>query len=188
MSTNIGRLTGTTVTGYWWTVALRGVVAVLLGLVFLLRPGASLAALVLLFGAYALVGGLIAIVSAFKSAEHHQKWWPLLFDGLIGIAIGFLTFFRPGITAVALLYTIAIWAILTGVFQFIAAFTGFTSTSSKWLMGIAGVLSIILGILLFSHPLIGLVSLIWVLGIYALVFGVAQIILGFMLIGSPARS
>jgi uncharacterized membrane protein HdeD (DUF308 family) len=101
----------------WWALALRGLVAVLFGLLTILIPGVTLVTLVLLFGAYALVDGIFNVMASFRSASHH---WALLLEGVIGILAGILTFAWPAITAVALLYLIAFWAILTGIFEIIA--------------------------------------------------------------------
>lgn len=163
----------------WWAVAMRGVIAILIGLAFLLRPSTSVVALVFLFGVYAFTSGLIAIVTAIRSAESHTSWLPLLFDGLIGVAVGLITFFWPGITALSILYLIAIWAVLIGIFQIVEAFSAFGGVAGTGLMLISGLLSIALGIIFFVHPFKGIAAMIWVLGIYALIFGVTQIFLGF---------
>src|SRR5215813_1315249 len=101
----------------WWTLALRGVAAALFGIAAFIWPGITLWALVALFGAYALVDGIFALVATFTRDVDRQRWWSLLFEGVVGIMVGILTFIWPGLTAMGLLYLIAFWAILTGVFE-----------------------------------------------------------------------
>ena len=105
----------------WWALALRGLAAILFGIAALVVPHIALVVLIALFGAYALVDGVFAIVSAVRAAERHMRWWPLLVEGLAGIVVGVLTFVWPGLTALVLLYFIASWAIVTGVFEILAA-------------------------------------------------------------------
>jgi uncharacterized membrane protein HdeD (DUF308 family) len=108
-----------TLTANWWALALRGLVAVLFGLLTFFLPGITLVTLVLLFGAYALVDGVFNFIAFFRVASHH---WALLIEGVIGILAGVFTFAWPAITAIALLYLIAFWAILTGIFEIVAGF------------------------------------------------------------------
>jgi len=166
---------------YWWLAILRGVVAILFGIALLARPGLSLGLLLLLFGAFALASGVLAMISSISLAVHHKRWWAMFIEGIIGVVVGLITFFMPALTALSVLVLVAVWAILIGVFQFIAAVTRFGPAAHGWLMAIAGLLSVVLGILLFMYPGVGLLSIIWFLGIYALAFGVDQIILGFEL-------
>src|ERR671932_483592 len=105
----------------WWVLALRGLAAILFGIAALVVPHIALVVLIALFGAYALVDGIFAIVSAVRAAERHMRWWPLLVEGVAGIVIGVLTFVWPGLTTLVLLYFIASWAIVTGVFEILAA-------------------------------------------------------------------
>src|SRR6266851_6096339 len=101
----------------WWALALRGLVAVMFGLLTFFLPGITLVTLILLFGAYALVDGIFNLIAFFRVASHH---WALLIEGVIGIITGVLTLMWPAITAIALLYLIAFWAIFTGVFEIVA--------------------------------------------------------------------
>src|SRR5205807_8228999 len=107
-----------------------------------------LIAMVYLFGAFALITGILALIAAFQARRFFSSWWAILIEGLVGIAIGLLAFFWPGITALVLLALIAIWAIITGIFEIAAAFSQEASAGERWMMGIAGLLSIIFGILL----------------------------------------
>ena len=169
--------------GKWWALLLRGVLAVLFGLVALFLPGLTLWALVLLFGAYALVDGIFAIVSAVRAAERHMRWWPLLVEGVAGIVIGVLTFVWPGLTALALLYFIASWAIVTGVFEILAAIRLRREIRGEWLLALTGVLSVVFGLLLFIFPGAGALTVVWLIGVYALVFGVVLVGLALRLRG-----
>src|ERR1700738_4736117 len=101
----------------WWALALRGIIAVIFGLVALLMPGLTLFALIIVYGAYALVDGVFTIVAAVRAAGEHERWWVLLLEGLLGIAAGIIAFVWPGLTALVLLYIIAAWAIVTGVLE-----------------------------------------------------------------------
>src|SRR5918911_523865 len=105
----------------WWALALRGVAAVIFGVLVFAWPGASLAVLVALFGAYAFVDGLFALAATVRASVEGRRVWPLLVEGVAGIAAGIVTVIWPGITALVLLYVIAAWALITGVFEIIAA-------------------------------------------------------------------
>src|SRR2546428_12711007 len=105
----------------WWALALRGILAILLGLAAIVLPGVTLAVLITLFGAYAVVDGVLAIVAGVRAAERHERWWSPVLKGLAGIAAGVLAFIWPALTALALLYLIGAWAIVTGVLEIVAA-------------------------------------------------------------------
>ena len=167
----------------WWAVGLRGLIAILFGLAALFWPGITLFALVFLFGAYALVDGVFSIVVAFRAGEHHTHWWTLLLVGLAGIAAGLMTFFYPGITAIALLYIIAAWAIVHGITEIIAAFQLRREITNEWLLGLAGLASLIFGILVVIMPGAGALATIWLIGIYAIIFGVLLLGLAYRLHG-----
>jgi uncharacterized membrane protein HdeD (DUF308 family) len=166
----------------WWAVALRGTVAVLFGLVAMIWPGITLFALLILFGAYALVDGAFAIGSAFfgENADASSRAW-LAVRGVAGIVIGLMTFFWPGVTALVLLYLIAAWAIVSGVLEVAAAIRLRKEIRGEWLMALAGVLSVVFGILLAVWPAAGAVTLVLFIGAFALVFGVVLIGLAFRL-------
>jgi uncharacterized membrane protein HdeD (DUF308 family) len=165
----------------WWALALRGVLAVVFGLIALLAPGLTLVALVILFGAYALVDGLFAVAAAVRAAEAHQRWGWLLVEGLAGILAGIITFVVPGITAVVLLYVIAFWALVTGVLELIAGVQLRGHLGREWLLLLGGVASIVFGILLIVHPLAGALAVLWLIGVYAIVFGLLVLWLAFRL-------
>jgi len=164
---------------YWWVLALRGLIAVLFGIAALLWPGLTILALVIIFGAYALVDGIMAVIVSLQERKVLHGWWVLLLEGIAGILIGIATFLWPGVTALVLLSLIAVWAIITGIFEVIAAFTGHGTFTQEWAIGLAGILSILLGILLIARPGAGLLTIALFIGIYAIIFGVLLIIRAF---------
>jgi uncharacterized membrane protein HdeD (DUF308 family) len=167
----------------WWLVALRGVLAILFALLAFFWPAKTLAVLVLLFGAYVLVDGVFALGATFSAIRHNARWWPLLLEALLGIGIGLATFVWPGITALALIYLIAAWAIVTGIFEVIAAIQLRRSIEGEWMLILAGVLSVVFGLLLIVFPGSGALAVLWLFAAYALVFGVVLLVLAFRLRG-----
>jgi uncharacterized membrane protein HdeD (DUF308 family) len=165
----------------WWAIALRGLVAVLFGIAAFVWPGITLWALVAIFGAYALVDGIFAVIEAFRRDVVGERWWALLFEGFVGIAIGILTFAWPRLTAMGLLYLIAFWAIVTGVFEVITAIRLRHEIRGEWMMGLIGVLSVAFGFLLVAFPLAGALSVVLIIGAYAVATGALMIALGFKL-------
>lgn len=165
----------------WWALALRGLVAVLFGLVTLFLPGITLVTLVLLFGAYALLDGILNVLAFFRVASHH---WALLIEGLIGIMAGVLTFAWPAITAFVLLYVIACWAIVTGIFEIIAGIRVRKVITNEWLLLVMGSVSFLFGVLVLFAPGAGALAIVLWIGAYAMVFGVFLLVLAFRLRGS----
>lgn len=135
--------------------------------------------LVLLFGAYALVDGVMAVIVSLQERSVFARWWVLLLEGLAGIIVGVLTFVWPAMTALVLLYLIAAWAIVTGVLEIAAAFLARLPVALEWTLGLAGILSVLLGVLLAIQPGVGPLSLVWLIGVYAIVFGVLLLIRAF---------
>lgn len=167
----------------WWSLALRGLAAVLLGIAAFVWPGVTLTAIVFLFGAYAFVDGVLAIGGAIAGEEWQGHRWPLVVEGLLGIAVGLITFFWPGVTALALVLVIATWAVLTGIMEIVAAVRLREAISNEWLMIVSGLVSVIFGGLLFVQPAAGALAITWIIGAYALIFGIALIALAFRLRG-----
>jgi uncharacterized membrane protein HdeD (DUF308 family) len=168
---------------YWWALVLRGVAAVMFGGLALAWPGLTLQLLVLMFGAYALVDGVFAVVSAIGGRRHTDQWFLLLLEGLLGIAVGVLTWVAPGITATALLFYIAAWSLITGVLEIAAAIRLRKEIRGELWLGLAGALSIGFGMLLMTFPLAGALSVVWLIGVYAIAFGFALMVLGFRVHG-----
>ncbi len=163
----------------WWTVALRGVAAIALGILALFAPGAAYLSLVLLFGIYAIVDGVLALSLAGRGARPLRG--SLVVRAIVSIAAGFITLLWPGITGLALLYVIALWAIFAGIVEVTMAIQLRKHIEHEWLLGIEGALSIGFGILLFIAPLAGAVVLGLWLGAYALVIGGMLVATGFRL-------
>lgn len=164
---------------YWWLMAIRGLLAVLFGLAAIVWPRLTLFVLVILFGAYALVDGVVAVIVSFQERKNVRQWWVVLLGGIVGIIAGVLTFVWPAITALVLLYLIAAWAIVTGILEIAAAFSRRLPIAHEWTLVLAGILSVLFGVLLAILPGVGLLSLVWLIGIYALAFGVVLIIRAF---------
>jgi uncharacterized membrane protein HdeD (DUF308 family) len=173
-----------TLAANWWALLLRGIAAVLFGLAALFWPGLTLFVLIVFFGAYALVDGIFAIVAGISGSGGRR--WLLLAEGALGVLAGLVAFFYPGITALVLLYVIAFWAIFTGILEVVMAIWLRREIENEWLMGLSGVLSVLFGVILAVLPGVGLLSLVWLVGIYALIFGVALIVLGFRVRGRRA--
>jgi uncharacterized membrane protein HdeD (DUF308 family) len=164
----------------WWAVALRGLAGILFGIITFVSPGISLAALVLLFGAYAFADGVLSIVSAVRR-RGADRWWLLLLQGIVGIGAGVVTLLWPGITALALLFVMAAWALVGGALQVAAAIRLRKVITGEWLLALSGVLSIALGVLLVLFPGPGALALVIWIGAYAFVFGILLLVLGFKL-------
>jgi uncharacterized membrane protein HdeD (DUF308 family) len=166
----------------WWAVGLRGLLGIAFGLICLLVPGAAILALVLLFSAYMLVDGALAIVAGIKAARSGERWGWFILEGVVDIAAGAIAFLWPAITAVAFVILIAVWALISGGFMLAAAFT-LNKEHGRWWLALGGIASIIFGIVLLIAPVVGAVVLTWWLGAYALIFGVLLLVLAFQLHG-----
>lgn len=165
----------------WWLYAVRGVVAIIVGVVAFTRPEQALQALVVVFGAYALVDGIFAMAAGITSHRYFERWWALLLEGVAGVVVGLLTIFWPNITGMVLLYFIGVWALITGILEIVAAIQLRRVISGEWMLILGGLLSILFGVLLFVFPAAGALSVIWVIGIYAVAFGISEIIFAFRL-------
>lgn len=166
----------------WWVLVLRGVMAILFGALAMFWPGITVAVLILLYGAYALVDGVFAVIAAIMNRTQGQRWWTLL-EGLAGIAAGVIAFAWPGLTAFALLYLIAGWAVVTGIFEIIAAIELRREITGEWMLVLNGILSVIFGILIAVFPSAGALSIVWIIALYSWIFGLLMIMLGFQMRG-----
>jgi uncharacterized membrane protein HdeD (DUF308 family) len=162
----------------WWVWLLRGVAAILFGIIAFVSPAATLLALVIVFGIYAIFDGVLAVVTAFQIREVAKHWWVVLLEGLAGILFGIIALVYPLITAGALLLLIAFWAVVTGIMEIIAAIRLRREITNEWSLILTGIFSVILGVMLFVFPGAGL-ALVWTIGLYAVFFGVLMIIFGF---------
>lgn len=160
----------------WWLLAIRGIAGILFGIGAFVWPGLTLSVLILLVGAYALVDGLFALIAGIGARR-----WLMALEGLAGLILGVLTFVWPGITALVLLYFIAMWSIITGVFEIAMAVQLRKVIANEWMLILSGILSLILGFVLIVYPGAGALSLIWLIGAYALIFGIVTLGLAFRL-------
>lgn len=167
----------------WWVVALRGLAAIVFGVLTILNPAISLAALILLFGAYALADGVFGVIAAITRRRNEPRWVALLISGILGILIGAFTFLMPGVTALVLLYIIAAWAVVRGVIEIAAAIQLRKVIQGEFWLGLAGALSIAFGVLLFVFPGAGALAVVLWIGAFALVLGIVLMALAFRLRG-----
>src|SRR5258708_2163653 len=158
----------------WWLAALRGTLAVIFGVAAFVWPGLTFEVLVLLFGAYAFVDGVVVLGFGLMAAGDGERWWPLVLGGVVGIATGVLTYARPAARALALVYVIGAWAIVTGILEIAAAIRLRKVITSEWLMGFSGALSIVFGVIVLAQPGAGALALVFLFGFYAILAGVAQ--------------
>src|SRR3954452_1805097 len=164
----------------WWLLLLRGVAAIIFGLLTFVWPGLTLLTLMRFYGAFALIDGVLAIIAAITGGSPAPRWW-LAIIGLLGIAAGLLTFFMPGLSALVLLFFIAGWAIATGVFQIIGAIQLRKEIDNEWLLILGGIISVLFGIGVLMAPGAGALALVWVIGFYAVIEGVLFVAFAFRL-------
>lgn len=166
----------------WWLLLIRGILAVLFGLMAFAWPALTLVTLVLVYGAYAFVDGLTAIWVGASS-----RAWGVLFFGILGVIVGVYTLFYPGITAIALLYLIAAWALVRGIFEIVTAIQLRKEISYEWALIVSGLISIIFGIVLIANPGAGALAMVLVIGVFAITFGAMMIVLAFRVRRLPKR-
>jgi uncharacterized membrane protein HdeD (DUF308 family) len=176
----------------WWMLVLRGVAALLFGILAFTRPGITLGALVLLFGVYALVDGVLALIAVFARQAAAPRWM-LMLEGIVGLAAAAAAFFMPGLTAITLLYLIACWAMLTGILEIVAAIALRKQLTGEFWLILSGIASFVFGLVLVARPGAGAIAVIWLIGGYAIVFGFFLLMLGLRMRGlrshpvAPAR-
>ena len=164
----------------WWAIALRGLLGILIGIVAFVLPLPTMVALVWLFGAYAILDGLFNLVTVWRKGRT-RPWWAMALEGVLGLGAGIVSFIWPGITALALVYLIAAWALVTGVLEIVAAIRLRKEIEGEWLLALSGVFSIALGVLFAMAPDAGAVALVWFWGAYTAAFGALLIWLSFRL-------
>jgi uncharacterized membrane protein HdeD (DUF308 family) len=169
------------VTTRWWVVLLRGICAVVFGILAFVWPGLTLLTLVLLYGAYALVDGVLSIAWGVTGRAAPRPWWVMILVGLLGVAAGIVTFLYPGITAIVLLAIIAFAALVRGVLEIAAGIRLRKEIEGEFWLILGGVLSIVFGVFLLLRPGVGALAVVWLIGSYAIVFGIVAIMLAFRL-------
>ena len=164
----------------WWALELRGVIAIVFGIIAFLTPAAALATLVLVFGIYVAVDGLFAIVAGLRAAARHERGGLLLAEGVLGLLIGAVAVGAPAAFIAAAVWVLAAWSIVTGALMLGSA-VRMHGGHGRWLLGLAGIVSLIWGVLLIAHPFAGAVVLTLWLGIYAILFGISLVAFGWRL-------
>jgi uncharacterized membrane protein HdeD (DUF308 family) len=165
----------------WWSLAVRGTAAILVGLVTFVWPGITLTGLVFLFGAYAFLDGVFSVAGMVKAVRSHERWGSLLLEGVAGLLAALVTVVWPAITAVSLLYVVAAWALITGVVEIAAAIRLRKHISGEWMLVLSGVLSLAFGAMIVLFPLAGALAITLWLGAYCLMFGAVLVALSFRL-------
>ncbi|MDT0327092.1 HdeD family acid-resistance protein [Nocardiopsis lambiniae] len=166
----------------WWMVVLRGVAAVLFGLIALIWPGLTLVALAVVFGVYALIDAAVLGYAAYQAASGTRA--SLVAQAVLSGLVGLIALIWPVAAVIALVFVIGLWAIITGVAEIVTAVRLRAHISSEWLLIFAGALSIVFGLLLWFWPLVGAQAIVFVVGVYAVIFGVVMIVAGFRLRGA----
>jgi uncharacterized membrane protein HdeD (DUF308 family) len=167
----------------WWSLVLRGVIGVVLGIVTFIWPGLTLASIVILFGAYSFLDGVVSIAGAVRAVHAHDRWGSLVIKGLLGIAVAIMTIAWPAMTLLALVYLMGAWAMVTGIFEIVTAIRLRRHIPGEWLLVIGGIASVVFGFLVMLVPLAGALVLALWFGAYLLVTGIILITLGIRLRG-----
>jgi len=174
------------IASHWWAVLVRGAVAILFGFLALFATGFTIDVLLILLAIYLFLSGLFSVIGSLMVTEINH-WWVLLLEGLITIAAGIAIIVWPSLTLSVLILLIAFWAIISGIVEIIAGIFAAWAAPGKIVMIIAGIFSLILGIVIFAYPLISATILIWLVGIYALLAGIALVIFSVQLKSLEAK-
>ena len=166
---------------WWWTFILRGLLAIAFGVLAFFAPGLGIAVLVGVFAAWALIDGAANLVAGIRSRGQDRSWWLSILEGIVGLVAGVIALVFPVYAAGALVLIIAVWAIITGVFEIMAAIRLREQISGEFWLGLAGLASILWGVVLFLFPGAGALSLVWLIGGFAIAFGVFLVVLGWRL-------
>ena len=162
---------------YWLLILFRGIIALLFGIMALISIEFTLLFLVYLFGAYVLIDGILAIIASLQERKSSRAWLVVFLIGIVGIVVGVLSFIHPGNVALLIFYLVALWLIIAGLFGVISSLL--RASGTEWLSIIGGILSIIVGVVFFLHPTSSILSIVWLLGVFALIYGIIQIIKAF---------
>jgi uncharacterized membrane protein HdeD (DUF308 family) len=166
---------------YWWSFLIRGILATLFGVVAIVIPGLTLEFLAILLAAFLVADGVLSFIVSFRGRHLGPRWGFLLFEGLVGVSLGLFTLVWPGVTVLAIVLIIGFWALITGVVEILAAVKLRDEVEGEWLLGLGGILSILFSIVLFTNPGVGAVAMVWVIGVYTILFGTSMIFLGIRL-------
>jgi uncharacterized membrane protein HdeD (DUF308 family) len=167
----------------WWALLLRGIAAILFGVLAFVWPAVTLLSLVFVFGAYAILDGIFAIIAGFRAPSGMKKWWWLELVGIVSILAGVLAFALPNMTAFVLVMLIAAWAIIGGIFEIIAAIQLRTEITGEWLLILGGAASIVFGVLMTINPTAGALVIVWIVATYAILYGALLVALSLRLRG-----
>ena len=180
LETGLANTMNAALSRHWWVIALRGVIAVLFGLIALTAPGAALLSLALLLGAYLLVDGVAELYVTWRAAQAQAPWGALLGEAVLSIIMGLIALVMPAAAVFAFVILLSIWALITGVLELVAAFR-LHSSHGRWWLVFGGIVSIVWGLLLAAAPVVGAVVVAWWLGIYAIFFGGSLLVLAWRL-------
>ena len=170
------------IAAHWWIPLVRGIVAIVFGVVVMAYPFHALGVFIILFGAFVFADGVLNIFTSLRYAHPDSgSWWMILVQGIFGVLIGVLTFVWPGLTAATLGTLVALWAVVTGALEIAAAFKLRRNVPGEVLLIVSGVLSVVIGAWLFIMPIVALLALTWLIGFYAIFGGVTLIALAFRL-------
>jgi len=161
----------------WWIFLLRGLAAIAFGIMAFVWPALTLAVLIVIFGAFVLVDGVFGLIDTVRHRDRLGRIWPLVLDAILGIAVGLLTLFWPGVTALVLVMFVAAWAVVGGLLRIVLAYQIRHEITGEWVLIASGLLSILFGGLLFALPQAGLVTMAWIIGFYAVAFGLLFVLL-----------
>jgi uncharacterized membrane protein HdeD (DUF308 family) len=164
----------------WWLLLLRGIIAIIFGVLTFAWPGITLLTLIIFYGAYALIDGIFSIGAAFRGGNAASRWW-LILIGILGIAAGLFTFMWPGLTALVLATLIGFWSLIHGIFEIVGAIKIRKQIDNEWWLVLSGVLSVLFGLLMLFRPGAGALALVWVIGAYAIIFGILLVAFAFRL-------
>lgn len=171
----------TTLSSNWWAWVLRGILAIIFGVLTFVVPEATLLTLTMLFAAYAVVEGIVNSIAAVRAPKGARRWWVLLVEGIVSVAAGFVAFLYPGVTILVFVTLIGIWAIVTGGFEIAAAIRLRKQIEGEWLLFLSGIFSVIFGAIFLFLPTVGALTMAFYVGAYAIIFGVLLVALGLKL-------
>jgi len=163
---------------YWWALVIRGLAAILFALLCLFWTKDVLNLLVILFGVFIFIEGLVTIFGGFNASKEHSEWWIYLVRGLAGMFIGLLVFFWPAITAAVLVYLIAVWAIVMGIIELLLSSKFVKEISMKWILTFIGIFSLAIGFIILFYPYTSLLTIVWIIGLFTLISGIGLIAFG----------